>query len=178
MIEAAVHLAAQPRLDTLVTELHTESRRLRTDYAGVAWIGDRPAAGSGMAGPDYTRRAVDAVLFLPDTHWYDVDTLDDVEVQVTAGLLQVAPTARQSQGLVGALAEPTVDFFEHPEGEPGVGLCLQLRGEIWSNLGVSYRVSVLCRREALLRVGDTDTEDGADTDTEADVDVDGQVSAA
>jgi hypothetical protein len=170
VIEAVVHLAAQPRLDTLVTELHTESRRLRTDYAGIAWVGDRPTAGNGMAGPDYTRRGVDAVLFLPDTHWYDVDNLDDVEVQVTAGLLQVAPTARQSQGLVGAIAEPTVDFFEHPDGEPGVGLCLQLRGEIWSNLGVSYRVSVLCRREALLRVGDRVDETADETADPADDD--------
>ncbi|WFE27266.1 hypothetical protein O7623_29190 [Solwaraspora sp. WMMD791] len=161
MIEAAVHLAAQPRLDTLVTELHTESLRLRTDYAGTAWLGDRPAPDSGLTGPDYTRRTVDAQLFLPDTHWYDVDALDDVEFQVSAGLLQVAATARQSQGLVGALAEPTVDFFEHPQGDPGVGICLHLRGEIWSNLGVSYRVTVLCRREALLRVGPGADDDGA-----------------
>ncbi|MFY1633393.1 hypothetical protein ACN27F_08955 [Solwaraspora sp. WMMB335] len=158
MIEAAVQFDAQPRIDTLVIELHTESRRLRTDYAGIAWIGDRPTAGSGIAGPDYTHRSVDAQLFLPDTHWYDIDALDDVEIQVTAGLLQVAVTARQTQGLVGALTEPSVDFFEHPEGQPGAGVCLCLRGEIWSNLAVSYRVTVLCRREALLRVGDTSGE--------------------
>lgn len=155
MIDAAVHFAAQPRIDLLVTELRTESRRLRTDHAGTAWIGDRPAVGTGMMGPEYARRTVDSRLFLPDTHWYDVAALDDVEVQVTAGLLQVPATNRQTQGLVGAIAEPTLDFFEHPDGLPGVGLCLGLRGEIWSNLGLSYRVTVLCRREALLRVGET-----------------------
>lgn len=162
MIEAAVHLAAQPRLDTLVTEWRSEAQRLRTDYAGTAWLGDRPADDTGLAGPDYTRRGVDVQLFLPDTHWYAVDALDDVEIQVTGGLVQVAATARQTQGLVGALAAPTVDFFEHPDGEPGVGICLSLRGEIWSNLGLSYRVSVLCRPDAVLRAGGRADDEPAD----------------
>ncbi|MDG4767272.1 hypothetical protein O7632_24725 [Solwaraspora sp. WMMD406] len=163
MTEAAVHIVVQPRLDSLVTELHSESQRLRTDYAGTVWIGDRAAPDSGLAGPEYTHRTVDEQLFLPDTHWYDVDALDDVEIQVTGGLLQVAPTARRTQGLVGALAEPAVDFFEHPDGDTGVGICLHVRGEIWSNLGMSYRVTVLTRREALLRVGES-AADLADVD--------------
>lgn len=149
--DADVHLVAQPRLDTLVTEYHTEARRLRSDFAGMAWIGDHPAPESGMMGPKYQRRAVDSRLFLPDTHWYDVDALDDVEVQVTVGLLQVPGTAQGTQGLIGAIAEAQVDFFEHPDGADGVGLCLGLRGEIWSNVGLSYGITVLCRPEALIR---------------------------
>lgn len=152
--DADVHLVAQPRLDTIVTEFHTDARQLRTDYVGVAWIGDEPDDESGMMGPDYHRRNVESRLFLPDTHWYDVAALEDVEVQVSAGLLQVPGTGRGTQGLVGALAEPVVEFYEHPEGESGVGLCLELRGEIWSNLGLSYRVTVLSRPEAVLRTGD------------------------
>lgn len=154
--DADVHLIAQPRLDALVTEFHTEARRLRTDHAGVAWIGDRPDEHTGMMGPEYQRRSVESRLFLPDTHWYDVAALEDVEVQVSVGLLQVPATSRGTQGLVGALAEPAVEFFEHPDGLDGAGLCLELRGEIWSNLGLSYRVTVLSRPEAVLRRGERD----------------------
>ena len=89
-----VHLRPQPRIDVLVTDFETEDRRLRTDYAGVAWLGDEPDEETGLMGSEYTRRDVDTQLFLPDTHWYDADPLEGVEVQVTAGVLQVAPTAR------------------------------------------------------------------------------------
>ncbi len=164
MATADVHLAAQPRIDTVVEDFGTGARRLRTDYAGIAWIGDRPDPTTGLAGPVYQRRGVDSQLFLPDTHWYDVDALDDVEVQVTAGLLQVAATAQGTQGLVGALAEPAAEFYEHPEGE-GVGLCLVLRGDIWSNLGLSYRVTVLGDPAAVLRTGAT--VDAVDADPDA-----------
>jgi hypothetical protein len=153
--DADVHLVAQPRLDTVVTEFHTEARRLRSDFAGMAWIGDEPESESGMMGPEYQHREIDTRLFLPDTHWYDADALHDVEVQVTVGLLQVPGTGRGTQGLVGAIADPEIHFFEHPDGADGVGLCLELRGEIWSNVGLSYRVTVLCRPEALLRAGET-----------------------
>lgn len=160
MTDADVHLVAQPRIDTIVTEFHSDGRRLRSDYAGTAWIGDQPGPETGMMGPQYRRRAVDSRLFLPDTHWYDVAALDDVEVQVSVGLFQVPATDRGTQGLVGAIAEPAVEFFEHPEGLAGVGLCLELRGEIWSNLGLAYRVSVLCRPEALLRTGAAAGDEG------------------
>lgn len=156
MTDADVRLVAQPRLDTIVTEFPTEARRLRSDYAGMAWIGDGPDDETGMMGPGYQRRTVGSQLFLPDTHWYDADALADVEVQISVGLLQVPVTDRGTQGLVGAIAEPVVDFYEHPEGLPGAGICLELRGEIWSNLGLSYRVTVLCRPEAVLRTGDTE----------------------
>jgi hypothetical protein len=159
-----VHLVAQPRLDTIVTGFPADVRLLRSDYAGVAWIGDRPDPSTGQLGPDYRRREVESRLFLPDTHWYDVDALDDVEVQVSAGLLQVAVTSMRTQGLVGSLAEPVVEFFEHPEGEPGVGLCLGLRGTIFSNLGLSYRVTVLCRPEAVLRRGASETAEPVDAE--------------
>jgi len=162
MTDADVRLMTQPRLDTIVTEFHSGARRLRTDYAGMAWVGDLPDEDTGMMGPSYRRRTVDSRLFLPDTHWYDVDALEDVEVQVSVGLLQVPATDKGTQGLVGAIAEPVVEFFEHPEGLDGVGLCLQLRGEIWSNLGLSYRVTVLCRPEAVRTVGDSG--DGDDQD--------------
>lgn len=155
MTDADVYLQAQPRLDTVVTEFHTDARRLRSDYAGMAWIGDEPGSETGMMGPDYQRRDVDSRLFLPDTHWYAADALDDVEVQVTVGLLQVPGTGRGSQGLVGAIAEPVAEFFEHPDGLDGAGICLELRGEIWSNLGLTYQVTVLCRPEAMLRAGES-----------------------
>jgi hypothetical protein len=160
--DADVHLAAQPRLDTVATEFFTDTRQLRTDYAGIAWIGDRPAAESGLMGPDYQRRDVDSRLFLPDTHWYDVDALEHVEVQVTCGLLQIPGTARGTQGLVGAIAEPVAEFYEHPEGLDGVGLCLWVRGEIWSNVGLSYRITVLCSPEAVRRPGVANDRDVAD----------------
>ncbi|WP_157756868.1 hypothetical protein [Plantactinospora sp. KBS50] len=167
MIAAEVHLSAQPRLDSVVTAFpvdpeRPDARRLHTAYAGVAWIGDRPQGDTGLAGPDYRRRQVDARLFLPDTHWYDVEALADVEVQVTGALMQVAGTAQGTQGLVGALAEPIVEFYEHPEGQPGVGLCLWLRGDIWSNLGLSYRVVVSCAPDAVLEPGPVADEEGAD----------------
>jgi hypothetical protein len=165
--DADVHLVAQPRLDTVVTEFQTDTRRLRSDYAGMAWIGDRPDPESGLLGPDYRQRNVDSQLFLPDTHWYDVDALDDVEVQVTVGLLQVASTALRTQGLVGAVAEPVVEFFEHPEGLPGVGLCLGLRGQVFSNLGLSYRVTVLSGPDAVLRRGDVDQSENDNEDEDA-----------
>lgn len=168
MTDADVRLVAQPRLDTIVTEFHSDARRLRSDYAGMAWIGDQPDDDTGMMGARYQRRGVDSRLFLPDTHWYDVDALDDVEVQVSVGLLQVPATDRGTQGLVGAIAEPVVEFFEHPEGEDGVGLCLELRGEIWSNLGLSYRVTVLSRPEAVLRTGDDAVLDGDGTTGDGD----------
>ena len=150
-----VHLKPQPRIDVLVTDFETEERRLRTDYAGVAWIGDQPDPDSGLMGSNYVRREVDTRLFLPDTHWYDVDRLDGVELQVTAGVLQVAPTPQGTQGLLGALTEPQVEFYEHPEGEEGVGVCLWIRGEIRSNVAVSYRVTLVCDPEAVTRRGDT-----------------------
>jgi hypothetical protein len=147
-----VHLHAQPRIDVLVTDFATEARRLRTDYAGVAWLGDEPDEETGLLGSDYTRRDVESRLFLPDTHWYDADRLDDVEVQVTAGVLQVATTKQGTQGLLGTLTEPEIEFYEHPDEEqPGVGVCLFLRGEIRSNVGVSYRVTVLCDPAAVIR---------------------------
>jgi hypothetical protein len=71
-------------------------------------------------------------------------------VQVVAGLLQVPGTTQGTQGLVGAIADPRADFFEHPEHDDRVGICLTLRGEIWSNVGLSYRITVLCRPEALI----------------------------
>jgi hypothetical protein len=151
--DAEVHLAAQPRIDTVATGFFTDTRQLRSDYAGIAWIGDRPGAESGLMGPEYRRRRVDSRLFLPDTHWYDVDVLEDVEVQVTCGLLQIPGTAQETQGLVGAIAEPVVEFYEHPEGLDGVGLCLGLRGDIWSNVGLSYRITVLCVPDAVRRPG-------------------------
>ncbi|MEV4756245.1 hypothetical protein AB0J86_14185 [Micromonospora sp. NPDC049559] len=154
MTDADVHLAAQPRLDTVATGFFTDARRLRTDYAGIAWIGDQPDGESGLMGPEYRRRTVDSRLFLPDTHWYDVDALDDVEVQVSCALLQVPATSQNTQGLVGAIAEPVVEFYEHPEGRPGAGLCLTIRGTIFSNLGLSYRVTVLCAPEAVVQRGD------------------------
>jgi hypothetical protein len=107
-----------------------------------------------MMGPEYHYRTFESRLFLPDTHWYDVAALDDVEVQVSVGLLQLPATSRGTQGLVGAVADPAVEFFEHPDGLDGAGLCLELRGEIWSNLGLSYRVTVLSPPEAVLRRGE------------------------
>ncbi|MCW6010060.1 hypothetical protein K1W54_36775 [Micromonospora sp. CPCC 205371] len=151
VIDADVHLVAQPRLDTLVTEFHSDAQRLRTDFAGTAWIGDIPNPVSGMMGPQYQRRAVDSQLFLPDTHWYTIGELDDAEVQVSVGLLQVPGTKQGTQGLIGAIADPQVDFFEHPEQDDRVGLCLTLRGEIWSNVGLSYQITVICRPGALIR---------------------------
>ncbi|WP_281903315.1 hypothetical protein [Phytohabitans aurantiacus] len=151
VIDADVHLVAQPRLDTLVTEFHSDAQRLRSDFAGTAWIGDIPDPVSGMMGSQYQRRAVDSQLFLPDTHWYTVGDLEDAEVQVSVGLLQVPGTKQGTQGLIGAIADPQADFFEHPEQDDRVGLCLTLRGEIWSNVGLSYRITVLCRPEALIR---------------------------
>ncbi|BEL06340.1 hypothetical protein Q0Z83_045310 [Actinoplanes sichuanensis] len=150
MTDASVHLAAQPRIDTLVTEFRSDTQRLRTDFAGTAWIGDIPDPDSGMMGPNYQRRVVDSQLFLPDTHWYTVSELDDAEIQISAGLLQVPGTAQGSQGLVGAIADPSADFFEHPEHDDRVGICLTLRGRIWSNIGLSYRITVLCRPEAFI----------------------------
>ncbi|HEX7743906.1 MAG TPA: hypothetical protein VF462_01405 [Micromonosporaceae bacterium] len=163
MSAADVHLSAQPRIDTVVTGFTAGSGRvaptvLRTDYAGMAWIGDRPDDETGLTGPDYRRRSFDTRLFLPDTHWYNADLLADAEVQASGALLQVAATDRGSQGLVGAWAEPDVEFYEHPDGLGGVGLCLWLRGDIWSNVGLSYRVTVLCAPEAVLRAGGTDDE--------------------
>ncbi|WP_433732439.1 hypothetical protein ACQP2Y_13665 [Actinoplanes sp. CA-051413] len=151
MTDASVYLAAQPRLDTLVTVFPSDALRLRTDFAGTAWIGDIPDPASGMMGPRYQRRAVDSQLFLPDTHWYSVSELDDAEVQVVVGLLQVPGTTQGTQGLVGAIADPQADFFEHPEHDDRVGICLTLRGQIWSNVGLSYRITVLCRPESLMR---------------------------
>ncbi|WP_173079053.1 hypothetical protein [Phytohabitans rumicis] len=156
MTDADVHLVAQPRIDTVVTEFQSEARRLRSDYAGFAWIGDEPDAESGMMGQDYQHRTVDSQLFLPDTHWYNGDALDDAEVQVTVGLVQVPGTGRGTQGLVGAIAEPEVNFFEHPDNAGGVGVCLGLRGEIWSNVGLSYRVTVVSNPDAIVRVGETE----------------------
>ena len=155
MIDTEVQLVAQPRIDTLVDRYPTGVRQVRSDFAGVAWIGDLPDAGSGMMGPSYQRRPFNTRLFLPDTHWYDADLLTDVVVQVSASVLQVASTAQQTQGLVGTVAEPVVEFYEHPEGLAGVGICLWLRGTIWSNLGLSYRVSVLADPEAMVRAGTT-----------------------
>ena len=157
MTDASVYLAAQPRLDTLVTEFRSDAQRLRTDFAGTAWIGDVPDPSSGMMGPRYQRRAVDSQLFLPDTHWYSAPELDDAEVQVVVGLLQVPGTTQGTQGLVGAIADPRADFFEHPEHDDRVGICLTLRGQIWSNVGLSYRITVLCRPESLMRSSMTAT---------------------
>lgn len=165
MTDAEVYLDPAPRLDTVVTEFHTEARRLRTDFAGMAWVGDDPDPKTGMMGPRYQRRRVDSRLFLPDTHWYDPEALDDADVQATVGLVQVPGTDKGTQGLVGAIAEPEVDFFEHPDENGRVGICLGLRGEIWSNLGLSYRITVLCRPEALVRAGETGQTDDEDADT-------------
>ena len=74
-----------------------------------------------MMGPRYQRRAVDSQLFLPDTHWYTVAALDDAEVQVAVGLLQVPGTKQGTQGLIGAIADPQADYFEHPEHDDRVG---------------------------------------------------------
>jgi hypothetical protein len=174
VIDADVHLAAQPRIDTVVAGLvggpgGTEQHRLRTDYAGVVWIGDRPDDETGLQGPDYRKRHFDTRLFLPDTHWYEADALDDAEVQVTGALLQVAATDRGSQGLVGAWAEPEVELYEHPEGLGGAGICLWLRGDIWSNVGLSYRITVLCAPEAILRAGGAAEEAADEPATVADV---------
>jgi len=149
-----VHLKPQPRIDSVVTDFYTDDRRLRTDYAGVAWVGDVPDPETGMLGSNYTRRDVDSRLFLPDSHWYDADLLDGAEVQVTAGVLQVAATPQGTQGLLGVIAEPDVEFYEHPEGLEGVGVCLWVRGEIRSNLAVSYRVTIVCDPAAVKRVGE------------------------
>lgn len=163
-----MHLSAQPRIDALVTGFVAGSAAgrqvLRTDYAGVAWIGDRPDDETGLMGPDYRKRQFDSRLFLPDTHWYGLEALEDVEVQVSAGLLQVAATDRGSQGLVGAWAEPHVEFYEHPDGLDGVGVCLWLRGDIWSNVGLSYRITVLCPPEAVLRAGAAHDEAAEDAE--------------
>jgi hypothetical protein len=154
-----LHLEPQPRIDVLVTDYDTEERRLRTDYAGVAYLGDEPDPETGLMGGAYAKRTVDSRLFLPDTHWYDADQLDSVEVQVTAGVLQVAQTDRGTQGLLGSLAAPEVEFYEHPEGAEGVGVCLWIRGEIMSNVAVSYRITVVCDPIAVQRKGATDLEE-------------------
>jgi hypothetical protein len=158
-----VYLQAQPRIDALVTDYETEDRRLRTDHAGIAWIGDRPDPQTGLMGNDYARREVDHRVFLPDTHWYDADALDGVEVQVSVGVLQVAPTRQGTQGILGALAEPEIEFYEHPDGEDGVGACLRVRGEVRSNVGLSYRVTLVCDPAAVTRHGDY--VDGGDIST-------------
>ena len=144
-----------------MTDFATEERRLRTDYAGVAWLGDEPDDETGLLGSDYTRRDLESRLFLPDTHWYDADQLDDVEVQVTAGVLQVAPTRQGTQGLLGPLAEPEVEFYEHPDGSEGLGVCLVLRGELRSNVGLSYRVTLVSDPAAVLRRGDDQSDTAA-----------------
>ena len=164
-----VHLKAQPRLDALVTDFETDERRLRTDYAGVAFVGDRPDPDTGLMGTEYSRRDVDSRLFLPDTHWYDEDGLDGAEIQVSLGVLQVAPTPQGTQGLLGAIAEPEVEFYEHPEGEEGVGVCLWLRGVIRSNLALSYRVTLVTDPTAITRKGSVDAVGELSDDLEASV---------
>lgn len=154
-----VHLQPQPRIDVLVTDFETEDRRLRTDYAGVAYLGGEPDEETGLMGGEYAKRQVDTRLFLPDTHWYDAEELDSVEVQVTAGVLQVAPTERGTQGLLGGLSAPEVEFYEHPEGAEGVGVCLWIRGEILSNVAMSYRVTLVCDPSSVQRKGATELEE-------------------
>ncbi|MEU4693980.1 hypothetical protein [Actinoplanes sp. NPDC023714] len=84
-------------------------------------------------------------MFLADTHWYTVGEPDDAEIQIAVGLLQVPGT--KQEGLVGAVA----DYFEHPEHDDRVGVCLTLRGRTWSNVGLSYRITVLCPRQRARR---------------------------
>ena len=67
--------------------------------------------------------------------------------------MQIPGTAQGTQGLVGAIADPVVEFYEHPEGGTGVGLCLWVHGDIWSNVGLSYRVTVLCAPDAVREPG-------------------------
>jgi hypothetical protein len=153
-----VHLAPQPRIDVIVTDFATDERRLRTDYAGIAWIGGEPDPQTGLLGSEYTRRDIESRLFLPDTHWYDADALDGVEVQVNTGVLQVAPTGQGTQGILGALREPQIEFYEHPDGQDGVGVCLLLHGEIRSNVGLTYHVTLVCDPAAVTQVGATADE--------------------
>ncbi|MEV4630829.1 hypothetical protein AB0J90_31650 [Micromonospora sp. NPDC049523] len=176
MTDATVLLAAQPRIDTVATGFFTDARRLRSDYAGIAWIGGQPDADTGLMGPEYKRRRVDSRLFLPDTHWYDLDALEDVEVQLSVGLLQIPGTAQGTQGLVGAIADPVVEFYEHPDGGTGVGLCLWVHGDIWSNVGLSYRVTVLCAPDAVREPGAVADEIGSDGTAAASGPVDGGAS--
>ena len=112
--DASVHLAAQPRLDTLVTEFRSDAQRLRTDFAGRAWIGDLPDPASGMMGPRYQRRDVDSQLFLPDTHWYTAHELDDAEMQLAVGLLQVPGTTQGTQGAAGRPSTEELLPGRHP----------------------------------------------------------------
>ncbi|GIF67787.1 hypothetical protein Ais01nite_58220 [Asanoa ishikariensis] len=154
-----VHLQPQPRIDVLVTDFETEDRRLRTDYAGVAYLGDEPDEETGLMSGAYAKRPVDTRLFLPDTHWYDAEQLESVEVQVTAGVLQVAPTERGTQGLLGGITAPEVEFYEHPGDDEGVGVCLWIRGEILSNVALSYRVTLVCDPSAVQRKGASELEE-------------------
>jgi hypothetical protein len=130
-----------PRIDTGVTDSASGDPRHRTDYAGTVWYGGRPQMTGGMVIGGGGIAQITTPFWLPDSHMYEPGAAGDAQIQAS-GAVQSA--ARDSQ-----ILEVSAALGEEPQGSGGLLLFLAVTAVASLPLGVAYRVTVVCPREAM-----------------------------
>jgi hypothetical protein len=129
------------RLDTFVEDASDGTQALRSDYAGTAWYGGKPSTGGGLV--SYGTAQISTPFWLPDSHLYDPDKVDDLKVQATASLQSVYETCR----IISANAA----LGDDPSGAGGLRVYMAVVATGRVPVGIAYRVTVLSRVDALAK---------------------------
>jgi hypothetical protein len=130
-----------PRIDTVVADPASGEQRRRTDYAGTVWYGGRPQMAGGMLIGGGGLAQITSPFWLPDSHLYEPAAAGDAQVQASAA---IQSAARDSQ-----ILEVSAALGEDPQNSAGLLVFVAVTAVASLPLGVSYRVTVVCRSQAL-----------------------------
>jgi hypothetical protein len=141
MNAAMISPLAGPRIDTVVTDAATAEPRHRTDYAGTVWYGGRPQMTPGVVVSVGGIAQITTPFWLPDSRLYATDAADEVAVQATAAVQSMMETCQ--------ILEVAAALGPNPSGGAGFCVSMAITASARLPLGVAYRVTVVCRPEAL-----------------------------
>jgi hypothetical protein len=130
-------VAAQGRLDTLVSDADTGAQVRRTDYSGTAWYGEKPDT-SGFA-VMFSRAPLneDSAFFLPDSHAYVTSELGGAAVTCSVALQAQA-------GEASFITHAEASFAPDPRGDEHSWVALRIAVYGRQPLAIAYRVTAIC----------------------------------
>ena len=131
----------QPRIDTLVTSVSGAPGR-RTEYAGLAWYGDKPDVGATLMVAANSRADLDEPFFLPDSLPYRAADAASALVRCTAAL-------QAAMDETHLLTEARAALDADPRDPAVCWIQVSFRGRVRTPSGIAYRVDVIVPPDAV-----------------------------
>ena len=137
--------APAQRIDTLVADPLSGEQRWRSDHAGTVWYGGRPEIVRGQPLPGRSAQLT-SPFWLPDSHAYEQAAAGDVQMQASASVQGAWAT---SAGGNFQILEVVAALGEDPQSSAALRVYMTLTALAGLPFGVAYRVTVICRPDAL-----------------------------